>query len=191
MGVTLRSMIIASVLIIGAALLYSLSGTTGRLSDDEISSRFPTFTATNFRGELYNDQGQISYSLFAEDLSFYKVRNEINATVLVGFWYEHERGDVSEPFRGWQIMADKGTMILDKSADLIGNIRMVPNYVSAEIKEITTPQVHYDLTSNIISSPAEITLYGENFMNQGSNYEVDLNQKTFVIKDKPHAVYYP
>ncbi len=191
MGVTLRSMIIASVLIIGAALLYSLSGTTGRLSDDEISSRFPTFTATNFRGELYNDQGQISYSLFAKDLSFYKVRNEINATGLVGFWYEHERGDVSEPFRGWQIMADKGTMILDKSADLIGNIRMVPNYVSAEIKEITTPQVHYDLTSNIISSPAEITLYGENFMNQGSNYEVDLNQKTFVIKDKPHAVYYP
>ena len=94
MGVTLRSMIIASVLIIGAALLYSLSGTTGRLSDDEISSRFPTFTATNFRGELYNDQGQISYSLFAEDLSFYKVRNEINATGLVGFWYEHERGDV-------------------------------------------------------------------------------------------------
>ena len=191
MGVTLRSMIIASLLIIGAALLYSLSGTTGRLSEDEISSRFPTFTATNFRGELYNDQGQISYSLFAKDLSFYKVRNEINATGLVGFWYEHERGDVSEPFRGWQIMADQGTMILDKSADLVGNIRMVPNYVSAEIKEITTPQVHYDLTTNIISSPAEITLYGENFMNQGSNYEVDLNQKTFVIKDKPHAVYYP
>lgn len=191
MGVTLRSMIIASILIIGAALLYSLSSRTGRLSEEELSSRFPSFEATNFRGELYNEQGQISHSMFAKDLKFYKVRDLIEAEHVVGFWYEHERGDASEPFRGWQISADSGKMILNQSADLYGNVRVIPNFVSTEISEISTPDVHYDLQQNIISSPSEIVIVGNSFVNQGSDYEVDLTHKTFVIKDQPHAVYYP
>ncbi len=189
MSVTVRSMIIAAILIIAAGLLYRFSGVTGRLSDDEISSRFPTFEATQFTGEMYDETGQITHSMFSREVTYYKSRDLVDVTGVVGLFYDHE--DVDQPFRGWQMSADKGELIINKHATLQGNIKVVPNFLGSMIKEITTPYVYYDIENNLVSSPQEIVLKGDNFINQGSNYVIDIKAKTFVIKDNPHAVYYP
>lgn len=190
MSVTVRSIIIAALLSIAAALLYRYSANTGKLSADEINERFPTFVATNFTAELYDQQGLMSYSIFARDVNFYQSRDLIQATYLAGFYYDHE--DMQhQPGRGWQIIADRGEIVFDTYAQLMGNVHVQPNFAASPIEEIITPYVYFDLPSNRISSPDAITVRGHDFINQGSNYEIDLNQKTFVIKDQPHAVYYP
>ena len=189
MSVTVRAMIIAVILFLFAALLYSFSSSTGRISEDELSMRFPTFEAEKFRGEIYDQQGQIQYSMFSQEMRYFKPRNLLNAEGLIGFFYDHD--DAQTPFRGWQIMADHGDMVLNQHAQLTGNIHVVPNFASAEIKEISTTNVFYDLQKNTISSPSEITIVGERFINRGSDYIVNLDQKLIEIKDKPHAVYYP
>ncbi|HIV55689.1 MAG TPA: LPS export ABC transporter periplasmic protein LptC [Candidatus Anaerobiospirillum stercoravium] len=190
MSVTVRSIIIAALLSIAAALLYRYSANTGKLSADEINERFPSFTATNFTAELYNEKGLLNYSIFARDVSFYESRDLITADYLAGFYYDHE-DLVNQPGRGWQIIADQGEVVFDRYAKLTGNVHVQPNFPTSPIEEIITPYVHFDLTANIISSPETITIRGRNFENQGANYEIDLNQNTFVIKDHPHVVYHP
>lgn len=193
MGVTLRSMIIAALLIIGAALLNSLSSVKGRLSEDELSSRFPTFEATNIEGRLYNLQGKLSHSVFTKHLSYYKSKDQLDMKDIFGMVYDtsaQEEGSDKEE-QNWQVTADQAIVVIHKSADLSGNVVFMPTNASSALKKVTTPELHYDLQANIIKSPSEIKMEGDAFINQGSNYEVDLNQKTFVLKDQPHATYYP
>lgn len=193
MGVTLRSMIIAALLIIGAALLYSLSSIKGRLSEDELSSRFPTFEATNIEGKLYNNQGKLSHSVFSTQLSYYKSKDQLDMQNIFGMVYDTstKKENSNNEEQNWQITADQAKVVIHKSADLYGNVVFVPTNASSALKKVTTPKLHYDLQTNIINSPSDIKIEGDSFTNQGSNYEVDLNQKTFVIKDQPHATYYP
>ena len=190
MSVTVRSIIIAALLSIAAALLYRYSSSTGKLSADEINERFPSFVATNFTAELYNEQGLLNYSIFAKDVSFFQSRDLIQANYLAGFYYDHE-DLVNQPGRGWQIIADQGEIVFDTYAKLTGNVHVQPNFATSPIEEVVTPYVYFDLPQNIISSPETITVRGRNFVNSGANYEIDLNQDTFVIKDQPHVVYYP
>lgn len=188
MSVTLRSIIIAALLTIVAGLMYQFSGLSGQLSSDEIEIRYPTFEAENFTAELYNEQGEITHSIFSKEVAFYKKKDLITTSGLVGFFY-NQKGDNNS--QGWQISADKGVLIFNKEARLQGNIKVSPNYATAEIKEITTPDLFFNMETNKISSPSKITIKGANFINEGSNYVVDLNNKTFVIKDNPHATYFP
>lgn len=180
-------MIIAAVLMICAAILYRYSNVTGQLSSDELSSRFPTFEATKFTGETYNEQGMLDNSMFASKLVYYKSKNEVSVKDIVGFYYDNK--DPAMPFRGWQITAANGDIVMDKYATLHGNIKLVPNYATAPLKEISTNSLYLDIPKRIISSPDKIVMKGDHFVNSGSNYVVDLNKKTFVIKDSPHVVY--
>lgn len=188
MSVTLRSIIIAALLSIVAGLMYRYSALTGQLSNAEIQVRYPTFEARNFTAEVYTDKGTITHSIFAHSVSFYKNRDLVRTTGLIGFFYNNEKNNVSQ---GWQLRSDQGEVIFNKEASLNGNIRITPNFPTATIKEITTPYVYFDMEKNVISSTSKITIKGQNFVNEGSDYSVDLNRKTFVIKDRPHAVYYP
>lgn len=188
MSVTLRSIIIAALLTIVAGLMYQFSGISGHLSSDEIEVRYPTFEAENFTAEVYNEQGKITHSIFAREVAFYKKKDLIQTSGLIGFFYNQKQDNTTY---GWQITADKGELIFNKAAQLQGNIVVSPNYATAEIKEITTPDLYFNMQTNEISSPSKITIKGAQFVNEGSNYLVDLNNKTFVIKDKPHATYFP
>ena len=188
MSVTLRSIIIAALLTICAGLMYRFSGLTGQISSDDIKVRYPTFEAQNFTAKLYNQDGAITHSIFAKEVAFYKTKDLVLTRGLAGFFYDHNQKALSY---GWQISADSGEITFNKEANLKGNIKVSPNYATAEIKEITTPEVYFNMQTNEISSYAKITIKGAQFVNEGSNYAVDLNKKTFVIKDKPHAVYYP
>lgn len=190
MSVTVRAIIIAAMLSLAAALLYRYSATTGKLSADEINERFPSFVATNFTADFYNEQGILSYSIFAKDVSYYESRDLIQASYLTGFYYDHEDLQ-NQPGRGWQVIADQGEVVFDRYAQLTGNVHVQPNFATSPIEEIITPSAYFDLPANTISSPDPITIRGRNFVNQGANYEIDLNLETFVIKDQPHAVYTP
>lgn len=188
MGVTLRSIIIAALLTICAGLMYRISGLTGQISTDDIKVRYPTFEAQNFTAKLYNQEGAITHSIFAQEVAFYQNKDLVLTRGLSGFFYDHKQQEATQ---GWQITADSGEIIFNQVANLKGNIKVKPNYATAAIKEITTPEVYFNMQTNEISSRAKITIKGAQFVNEGSNYSVDLTKKTFVIKDKPHAVYYP
>lgn len=95
------------------------------------------------------------------------------------------------PFNYWTIKAEQGYMIHNEIAVLDGQITVVPSDESNIIKRISTPHLQLDMAANTISSKRQIVIEGQQFIDQGRDYIIDLNAKTFVIKEKPHAVYYP
>lgn len=188
MSVTLRSFIIAAVLIIIAGLMYHFSSMTGQLSDEEIMIRYPTFEAKNFNAEIYDKQGRLTHSLTADDVSYFQHKDYIQVNNITGMFYNQWQG---KPVEGWQVTADSGYMVFNLYAKLQGDIKVTPHDKEAWVKEIATPSVFFNIVKNTISSEDEITIKGDKFINKGSDYIVDLNNKTFVIKENPHAAYYP
>lgn len=208
MSVTLRSIIIAVCLMIAAAFLYRISNLQGQMSTEEIQARFPTFEATGFEGRVFDKDGLIKYNIASEQVLYYQERGLIEMQKPVGQYFDHnapiKEGDTihgqsqapdnahaSVPFHHWEIEAEQGYMIHNQEAVLKGNVKIIPSSQEVKIQQILTPYMFYDLVANTISSKEEIIIKGEQFTDQGRDYLLDLNAKTFVIKDKPHAVYYP
>lgn len=239
MSVTLRSIIIAGCLMIVAALLYRYSNIQGQISSEELQARFPTFTAKDFSGQVFDTDGIIQYSVNAQEMTYYQDKDLINLVKPIGYYFDHhsvrksntaalvnmknmndaealadkkalattQNGTnqsliniVSEksntkldlsPFNYWTILADSGQIVHNQLAVLDGQVTVFPSSQEELIQKITTPYMKFDMKSNTISSEKEITIQGQRFIDYGRNYELDLNAKTFVIKEKPHAVYFP
>lgn len=209
-------MIIAVCLMIAAGLFYRYSSIQGQISSEEIQARFPTFEATNFNGQMFDQDGLLKYTVSSEDLVYYQDKGRMEMVKPVGFFFDHASlRDVQEqenqeaqessnikpsnllskyansPFNYWTISADQGYMIHNTEAVLEGNVNAIPSDPEEEIQLISTPHMRFDMVANTVSSESEILLQGKQFIDQGKNYTLDLQAKTFVIKEKPHAVYYP
>ena len=190
MGVTLRSIIIAAMLTVLAALLYHFSGLKGRLSNEEISNLYPTFVSKGLKAELYDQDGHITHSMTTDELKYHENKKLLEVTGIDGVFYD--KNDDGSAKNGWRIKAKEGVMGHDNYADLRGNVTVSPLDVdTSEIKQVSTKSVHFDIKNKIISSKQQLSIEGTKFTNTGSNYVIDLNKKTIVIKDKPHVVYNP
>lgn len=189
---------------IAAALFYRFSSLQGQMSSEEIQARFPTFEATSFTGQVFDKNGLLKYNIESEQVVYYQDRGLIKMQKPIGLYFDHKDtnpslnlaprgGDLlaSMPFNYWKISADQGHMVHNKEAVLEGNVKIEPSSRAAKVNKITTPYMFYDLVSNQITSREEIKIEGDQFIDQGRDYILDLNAKTFVIKEKPHAVYYP
>lgn len=190
MGVTLRSIIIAAMLTVLAALLYHFSNLKGRLSNEEISNLYPSFIAKGLKAELYDQAGHITHSMTTDELIYHENKKLLKVTGIDGVFYDKNTDGTAN--QGWNLKAQEGVMVYDNYADLRGNVTVSPlDKNTSEIKQVSTNSVHFDIKNKILSSKQQLSIEGTKFTNTGSNYEIDLNKKTIVIKDKPHVVYNP
>lgn len=188
---------------VAAALLYRFSSIQGQISSEEIQARFPTFQATNFNGKMFDKDGLIEYAISSDQVIYYQEKGLVEMLKPVGRYFDHAdpmsaQGTADDdpafaalPFNYWKITADQGYMVHDKVAVLEGEVTIVPSDPLSEIKKIETPHMLYNMLDNTISSKRDIAIQGQQFLDQGRDYTLDLTAKTFVIKEKPHAVYYP
>lgn len=188
---------------IAAALLYRFSSIQGQISSEEIQARFPTFQATSFNGKIFDNEGLIKYAIKSDQVVYYQDKGLVEMINPEGSYFDHsdpiktsiassqQDAAYAIPFNFWKITADHGFMVHNKVAVLEGSVIASPSNAESEIQKITTPHMLYDMAENTISSESEIIIQGKRFIDQGRDYKLDLSAKTFVIQEKPHAVYYP
>lgn len=188
---------------VAAALLYRFSSIQGQISSEEIQARFPTFQATNFNGKMFDKDGLIEYAINSDQVVYYQEKGLVEMLKPVGRYFDHadpmstqgtadnDPAFATLPFNYWKITADQGYMVHNKLAVLEGKVTIVPSNPLSEIQKIETPHMLYNMLDNTISSKRDIAIHGQHFLDQGRDYTLDLTAKTFVIKEKPHAVYYP
>lgn len=189
MSVTLRSIFIAIILVIIAIFIYHYSIITGELSNRDIYRRFPSFTATDFSGDYFDKYGRLTYAFSADEVKYFKLEDKISLSKLSLLYNDYKQN--SQSFGSWKLNASSGEVVIKSYAKLFGDVELKSTFAGAPIKQITTPSMFFDFNSNQIYSKDTIVIEGGQFKNQGSNYLVDLNKKTFVIKENSHALYHP
>lgn len=186
---TLKSFIYAVSLFVISVMVCMLAKTEEPEENKDLLSKYPSFEAENFNGKIYNEQGILTHDLTAGKLSYYKEGD----TVLMGnstldyYIIKNNRG--SEVYR---IEAEKVNYKIDRTAELSGNVRLTPSGGrAAGFNEITTPSVNFDVEKNQLTSKENIIIRGASFTIWGNDYVGDLDKKTFIIKENPHARYLP
>lgn len=187
MGVTLRSMIVAGLLIIAAALFYRLSAVAPR-SDSALLAKYPTFTAEGFHGEYYTEEGQLEMRLDSQHVEYFKASDLVTMVAPEAVYYNYDQDERLPQL--WHLKGNYGSYVKDTFAILKGDIELVPLFDHEFLKRVTTTYLEWDLISNVMSSDKLITIEGKNFLNYGSNFKADLNTRQFTILGEPHARYY-
>ncbi|MBO8415019.1 MAG: LPS export ABC transporter periplasmic protein LptC [Proteobacteria bacterium] len=186
MGVTLRSFILSFILIVAAAFVYQLSSRQSGPSDEEILQTYPSFSAENFAGDNFDKGGRLIHHFEAGHVTYYKSRALITMQEPTGIYYSYPGGGSrAEP---WALSATSGSFVLDKEAELIGEVEMHPLFEGSPVTSAVTSYLHFDLQQNLITTPEIIRISGPNFVNYGSGLEADLNEKLIKVGN-PHARY--
>lgn len=184
MGVTLRSFILAFLMVTAAAFLYRLSGMQSGPTNDEILQNYPTFTAVHISGDNYDDDGRLRHHVEADEAVYYKNKDLLTMEKPRGIYYSYPSSGV-EP---WQLSADQGSFVRNKEAELTGHVLLQPVFEGSPVTRAETSYLHFDLQKNLISTDEKITISGPNFLNEGTGLEADLTTRLVKIGD-PHARY--
>ena len=186
MGVTLRSFILAFILILAAAVLYQLSKGPETVDDPTLLERYPSFSATNFSGDNFDANGRLLHHINAQTVTYYQSKGLLLMTKPRGIYYNYNT-DKADP-EPWQLSADSGRLVMDDEAELKGHVVLTPRFAGSALTLAETSYLHFDLKKNFISTPKQIRILGPNFVNYGQGLRADMNTKQVYIDD-PRARY--
>ena len=186
MTVTLKSFIIAFVLVILSVAIYHYAQLHQQEPTSDLST-LPTFSAEGFEGQSYHQNGLIVHKLKASHIDYYsKVqRLELENPVLKS--YDHLKNGQTETWFYQVIMVRSLSMIKRLLKARSGSIGLFhPN-----LKEITANKLNYNFKNDVVTSQDRVTITGDDFVNSGTNFSADLQNNTMKYKGEPHVIYYP
>ncbi len=184
MGVTLRSFILAFLMVTAAAFLYRLSGMQSGPSNEELLQHYPTFTAVHISGDNYDADGRLRHHVEADEAVYYKNRDLLTMSKPRGIYYSYP----AEGTEQWYLSADSGSLVLNQEAELSGHVLLQPLFPDSPITRAETSYLHFDVQQNLITTDEKITISGPNFANEGTGLKADLTNRLVTIGN-PHARY--
>ena len=187
MTVTLKSFIIAFVLVILSVAIYRYAQLHQQEPTSDLST-LPTFSAEGFEGQSYDQDGLIVHKLKASHIDYYsKVqRLELENPVLKS--YDHLKNGQTET---WFLSGNYGQVFINDKAIIEGEVRLYPGFFHPNLKEITANKLNYNFKNDVVTSQDRVTITGHDFVNSGTNFSADLQNNTMKYKGEPHVIYYP
>lgn len=187
MTVTLKSFIIAILLLILSVIIYRFSQVQNDKVDQDLSN-LPTFKAFGVNGSIYNEKGALNHTLNAITLEYYDNKKLLNLYKPLIESYDHNANGKVEK---WLLSGDKGTAIVGEEAKISGNVNLYPGFSHPQIKIIKANYLIYDFKKDIVTSKDLVTIKGHNWVNTGINFKADLRKNIMSYKGKPNVTYYP
>lgn len=187
MAVTIKSTVIALVLFGGALGLYRY---TQALDDDDSlnDKAAKIYEADNFFATKYDAVGNKESSIKAKHVTFNEVTNIADFKYPILHSYKkNKQGDAEI----WKLTGDIGRLQNNNYAKLKGHVELVPEFKDAAITKATSDNGYYDFKKNEISSKAKTTIYGQGWINSGTDFKIDLNTNVMTYKGNVNAIYYP
>ncbi len=187
MTVTLKSFIIAFFLLILSICVYRFAQMQKQEPVADLSN-LPTFTASEFKGAIYDKSGLLTYKLIANNVEYYDKENKINLVKPLLEIFEYPK---NKNYENWFLSGDEGFVFINKKAEVQGNVKIYPGFNHKNIKEITASKLTYDFEKDLVKSKETVTIKGHNYLNFGSDFVADMRNNTMSYKGNPHVVYYP
>lgn len=189
MNVTTRATWIAMALVVISGVVYYASLTSTDLKNKEILKQIPSFSADDFSGEYFNSNGDLGYAIYSDQINYFSSQEKLSLTNIRLLYNDFD--PKSKTFGSWELVAKSGEFVPEQYAKLYGHVEAKSKFPDAFISKVVTPELYFDLNTKTFSSKESVMIEGPDFVNRGSNYEVDLDNKRFVIKENSHAIYRP
>lgn len=187
MAVTIKSTVIALVLFGGALGLYRY---TQALDDDDglTDKAAKIYEADNFFATKYDAFGNKESSIKAVHVTFNEATNIADFKRPILHSYKKNKQGEAEI---WKLTGDIGQLHNNDYAKLNGHVVLVPEFQGAAINKATSANGYYDFKNNEITSKDKTTIYGQGWINSGTDFKIDLNTNVMTYKGNVNATYYP
>ncbi len=148
-----------------------------------VDQKRPDFIAEKLHTKIYNNLGQLSYTIQAERMEHY-------ADLAVSYFelpnytlYPKKEG------KAWKLSAKEATLFKDNSVELKTQVQIRATEIDSLIKEIHCKAIALDLKTNIISSEQRVVVVGKDFTMYGSGLIFNLNTKQMTLTKHERTIY--
>lgn len=186
MNVTKRLILIAFALTVVCGLLYLYTNTFFK-TKIVIQEGLPTFIAYDSTVSTYGKNGKVERSLTSTKLTYFNDNNMyfFENPLITSYTYTDKGFDV------WHIKGQRGSMLLNEYATISEDVVLTPGFENAPVQKATADSLKYDFHTNKITSPTTVSIFGQAFSTEGTNFSFDLNSNVLEYKGKPNAIFYP
>ncbi len=187
MTVTLKSFIIAILLLILSVIVYRFAQVQNDKVEQDLSY-LPTFKAFGVNGAIYNKKGSLNHTVNSITLEYYDKKKLLNLEKpLIESYKYNTNGSVEK----WLLSGDIGNAVIGKNAKISGHVNLYPGFSHPQIKIINANYLIYDFKKDIVTSKDRVTIEGHNWVNTGINFKADLRNNIISYKGSPNVTYYP
>ncbi|WP_100644519.1 LPS export ABC transporter periplasmic protein LptC [Alteromonas facilis] len=145
----------------------------------------PTYQAKNLRSALYDNDGQLSHRIFAQEMEHYE---QLGFVYFKQPQYTIYMEDDQTP---WRVTADEGTLYDDNRIQLERNVIIQSLSQEEFVKTISTEFLQINLETKIMTSDQAVTIVGEDYQIESDGLEADLNLKTYELQQHVQTIYSP
>lgn len=143
----------------------------------------PTYQSQAMQTVVYDPTGKLFYQIEAKQIAHYGTTRDTQFTQPNVTLYEREKNAV------WHIYADKALLTKEHMLYLDGHVQLDNLSPQAQIQQIVTEQAQVNLTTQIVTSDAEVTLKGAGFYSSGHKLYGDLRAKTANLLENVKTYY--
>ncbi|WP_394172738.1 LPS export ABC transporter periplasmic protein LptC [Thalassotalea litorea] len=143
----------------------------------------PEFIANDLQTSKFDQDGNLSHTIYAEQMSHYSGAAE---TIFKHPSYTLYPNDGTS---AWNISANEGKLIANKELILERRVRAVAEQTDNFISEIHSKALQLDLIENTIRTDQTIMIKGRDFTMYGSGLFVDIDTTKMTINEHVQTIY--
>ncbi|WP_088330526.1 LPS export ABC transporter periplasmic protein LptC [Lacimicrobium sp. SS2-24] len=143
----------------------------------------PNYLASNMQTRLFNQQGQLAHSIYADSMEHYDL---LGFTLFQQPRYKIFVGEGEAP---WEVTAEQGTLYEDNRIQLETNVKIVSQDKDGFIRTVTTRFIEINLSEKTMHSDQSVIISGDNYTISGNGFSADLTSKQFELLDHVQTIY--
>lgn len=148
-----------------------------------VNDQAVTHQSTQIVTIVYDSVGRLSYKLMASDVKYYAIAQWSWFTQPVMIFFDENIQAC------WLVRADHARLTKNRILYLLGHVTVDKLNSTLRLEKITTDNACIDLLTMDVSSEAEVTFYGINFISNGMKMHGNLRSKTTELTDKVKTTY--
>ena len=152
----------------------------------ELPKNHPEYNAKNAVGKIYNNRGELMYTLTSESAWQFPENNRLFMVQLHGIVYNESAGTIK-----YDLVSQDGWVNYEKKHGFLGkdSILIINNPAPSQIIKIYGDNINLDLNKNLFTSNENVKAVQNNSTITGHGFEYDQNRQFLTIKSNVNITY--
>ena len=150
--------------------------------DADDQAAVPDYIATSLSQSIFNDQGQLSHKVYAEQMQMFE---ELGYT-----YFEQPRFTLFNDGASWEVTAQEATLYKNNILILENDVIATNLKEGAMINKVQAAAIEIDIDAHRMESAQPVELTGPNVMIKGQGLKADMDTEIVELNNHSKTVYY-